>query len=189
MLGSPYLYDRKAIFYWEKNHYHLFKDGIQYIVHSHKIKTDCSFANTGQLKRVINASKELTLMSISTGGSTLELGVANQGQMLQDALVVQHDGMMIESIDGTLGKNVPVVKDRYVVDLFSFISALLFSLMLVNFCWLVATTVDVDAYGSDRIMFMINNVVAVFIVLVSQVFRCTDDTGQVGKPSPHFMLE
>jgi hypothetical protein len=53
----------------------------------------------------------------------------------------------------------------------------------------VATTVDVDVYGSDRIMFMINNVVAVFIVLVSQVFRCTDDTGQVGRSSPHLLLE
>ena len=128
-------------------------------------------------------------MSVSTGGSTLELGVANQGQMLQDAPTVEHEGMMIESIDSSLGKDVPVVKDRYVVDLFSFISALLFSLMLVNVCWLVATIIDVDAYGSDRIMFMINNVVAVFIVLVSQVFRCTDDTGQVGRPSPHFMSE
>ena len=96
---------------------------------------------------------------------------------------------MIESIDGSLGKNVHVVKDRYVVDLFSFISALLFSLMLVNVGWLVAMTVDVDAYGSDRIMFMINDVVAVFIVLVSQVFRCTDDIGQVGRPSPHLMSE
>ena len=128
-------------------------------------------------------------MSVSTGGSTLELGVANQGQMLQDALAVQHEKMMIESIDGSLGKNVPVVKDRIVVDLFSFISALMFSLMLVNFCWLVATTLDVDVYGSDNIMFMFNNIVAVFIVLVSQVFRCTEDTGQVGRPSPHLLSE
>ena len=128
-------------------------------------------------------------MSVSTGGSTLELGVANQGEMLQDTPIVQHEGTLIESIDGSLGKNVPVVKNRYVVDLFFFISVLLFNLMLVNVCWLVAMTVDVDAYGSDRIMFMINNIVAVFIVLVSQVFKCTNDTGQVGRPSPHFMSE
>lgn len=69
VLGSPYLYDWKAIFYREKNHYHLFKDGIQYIVHSHKIKTGRSFTNTGQFKRVINASKDLTLMSINKGDS------------------------------------------------------------------------------------------------------------------------
>ena len=66
VIGSPYLYDKKEIFYREKYHYHLFKDGIQYVVHFHRIKIDHSFANTGQLKRVINASKELTLMSIST---------------------------------------------------------------------------------------------------------------------------
>ena len=109
--------------------------------------------------------------------------------MLQDAPTVQREGMMIESIDGSLGKNIPIVKDQYFVDLFSFIFTLLFSLMLVNVCWLVAMTTDVDVDGSDRIMFMINNVVAAFIVLVSQVFRCTDDTGQVGRPSPHFVSE
>lgn len=101
-------------------------------------------------------------MSVSTGGSTLELRVANQGQMLHDAPTVQHEGMMIERIDDSLGKIVLVVKNRYVVDLFSFIFALLFILMLVNFCWLVATTVDVEAIGSDRIMSLFNNISVVY---------------------------
>ena len=35
VLGSPYLYDMKAIFYREKNKYHLFKDGIEFIVIAH----------------------------------------------------------------------------------------------------------------------------------------------------------
>lgn len=46
VLDSPYLYDRKTIFYREFNHYHLFKDDIKYIMHSHIIKIDGSFANT-----------------------------------------------------------------------------------------------------------------------------------------------
>jgi hypothetical protein len=38
VLGIPYLYDRKAIFYKEKNQYHLTKEGNEYVVHSHHIK-------------------------------------------------------------------------------------------------------------------------------------------------------
>ena len=36
VLGSPYLYDRKTIFYIEHNQYHLFKEEIEYIdIHIH----------------------------------------------------------------------------------------------------------------------------------------------------------
>jgi hypothetical protein len=40
VLGSPYLFDRKVVFYREENKYHLFKDGVEYIVRSHHIKTN-----------------------------------------------------------------------------------------------------------------------------------------------------
>ena len=64
VLGSLYLYDQKAIFYREHNQYHLFKEGIEYIVHSHLIKNDISFGTTQQLKMVVNAGRNLTLMSV-----------------------------------------------------------------------------------------------------------------------------
>ena len=64
VLGSPYLYDRKEIFYQEHNQYHLFKEGIEYIVHSHSYKNDKSLGTTQQLKRVVNASQNLALMSM-----------------------------------------------------------------------------------------------------------------------------
>ena len=35
VLGSPYLYDRKAIFHCHENKYHLFKDGKEFIVRVH----------------------------------------------------------------------------------------------------------------------------------------------------------
>ena len=38
VLVNPYLYDRKAIFFREENKYHLKKDGVEYIVRSHKMK-------------------------------------------------------------------------------------------------------------------------------------------------------
>ena len=34
-LGSSYLYDRKSIFHIHENKYHLFKDGVEYIVRAH----------------------------------------------------------------------------------------------------------------------------------------------------------
>jgi len=40
VLGSAYLYDRKAIFYRVENKYQLTKDGIEYIITAHKLKKD-----------------------------------------------------------------------------------------------------------------------------------------------------
>ena len=63
VLGSPYLYDRNTILYREHNKYHLFKEIIEYIVHSHSFKNDRSLGTTQQPKRVVNASRNLALMS------------------------------------------------------------------------------------------------------------------------------
>jgi hypothetical protein len=46
VLGSPYLYDRKAIFYREHNKYH----GIEFIVRVHQMKTNLSVVSTEQMK-------------------------------------------------------------------------------------------------------------------------------------------
>ena len=35
VLGGPYLYDRKSIFHRHENKYHLFKNGVEYIVRAH----------------------------------------------------------------------------------------------------------------------------------------------------------
>ena len=47
VLGSPYLYDRKSIFYRAKNKYQLVKDGIEYIVRAHKLKNNYIIINSG----------------------------------------------------------------------------------------------------------------------------------------------
>jgi hypothetical protein len=62
VLGSPYLFDRKFVFYREENKYHLLKDGIEYIVISHRIKTNISLVSTGQMKRLVSESKYFVLM-------------------------------------------------------------------------------------------------------------------------------
>jgi hypothetical protein len=38
VLGSPYLYDHKEIFYRTKNQYHLTKACQEYVVHAHNVK-------------------------------------------------------------------------------------------------------------------------------------------------------
>jgi hypothetical protein len=64
-LGSPYLFDRKAIFYHEENKYHLFKDVIEFIFIAHCIKTNVSLVSTWKMKRLMSASKYFVLMIVN----------------------------------------------------------------------------------------------------------------------------
>jgi hypothetical protein len=64
VLGSPYLYDRKAIFHHHVNKYHLFKNGVEYIVRDHTKKMNLSLVNAGQMKRLVNASNNFVLLMI-----------------------------------------------------------------------------------------------------------------------------
>ena len=64
VLGSPYMYDRKAIFYRETNMYYITKHGIEYIVRAHCMKTNISLVSANQMKRLINASKNFVLMIV-----------------------------------------------------------------------------------------------------------------------------
>lgn len=64
VLASPYLYDRHAIFYRGENKYHLYKDKIEYIVRAHKTKTNLALINAGQMKRLVNSSKNFVLMIV-----------------------------------------------------------------------------------------------------------------------------
>jgi hypothetical protein len=64
VLGSPYLYNRRSIFNRHENKYHLFKNGVEYIVRAHTKKMILSLTNVGQMKRLVNASKNLVLLMI-----------------------------------------------------------------------------------------------------------------------------
>jgi hypothetical protein len=55
VLGSPYLYDRKAIFYMTKNQYHLTKEGQEYVVHSHHVKENKTRQTMKQLRKAAQA--------------------------------------------------------------------------------------------------------------------------------------
>lgn len=64
VLGVPYLYNRNAIFYRTENKYQLTKDGIKYIVRAHKLEDNFSLINSGQMKRIVNSSKQYLLMIV-----------------------------------------------------------------------------------------------------------------------------
>jgi hypothetical protein len=64
VLGISYLYDRRTIFHHHENTYHLFKNGVEYIVRSHTKKLNLSLVNVGQMKRLVNVSKNIFLLMI-----------------------------------------------------------------------------------------------------------------------------
>ena len=64
VLGSTYLNDRKELFHCHENKYHFFKYGIDSIIRAHKKNTSLSLIHGGEMKRIVNASQNLTLLMI-----------------------------------------------------------------------------------------------------------------------------
>eukprot|EP00253_Pinus_taeda_P009349 PITA_09349 len=58
VLGSPYLYDTKAVFY------HITKDGVEYIVWDYQNKINSSLISAGKMKILVNSSKTCMLMVV-----------------------------------------------------------------------------------------------------------------------------
>lgn len=64
VLGSPYLYDRKAVFFRHENKYQITKDGVEYIVRAHQNKINANLVSAGQMKRLVNSNKGCMLMVV-----------------------------------------------------------------------------------------------------------------------------
>ena len=64
MLGSPYLYDRKVVFFCHENKYHLTKGGVEYIVRAHSMRVNTTLVSAGKMKRLINTNKRYVLMVV-----------------------------------------------------------------------------------------------------------------------------
>ena len=64
LFGSPYIYDRKDIFYREDNRCQLTKDRVEYILRARRMKTNLSLVFANQMKRLVNASKNFGLMIV-----------------------------------------------------------------------------------------------------------------------------
>ena len=59
VLGNPYLYDKKTMFYRDHNKYNIFKDGIEFTVRAHKMKHDFSIISMGENKMLINFTHQI----------------------------------------------------------------------------------------------------------------------------------
>ena len=65
LLGIPYLYDNKAVFYREENKYQLFKHGEKIIIRAHRIKTNLSRVSTGHMKKLVRTNNKFILMMVN----------------------------------------------------------------------------------------------------------------------------
>jgi hypothetical protein len=168
-LGSPYLYDSKAIFYMEHNQYHLFKKDNEYIVHAHHIKANQSLLTIEQLKKASYASNTPIIMrSKATDlkhGHEMVVGWEFNHTLLQDKLMSCNPIKHIGSFSV----------------IFMILSLLIFS------TWMV-----VDSVRCERVQ-MANNMLSVLMVIMQLIMmrhvHRTEfkDKGQVGRPILHLM--
>jgi hypothetical protein len=146
VLGSPYLYDCKAIFYREHNQYHLFKKGTEYVVHAHHIRENQSLLTMKHLNKenyarntpIIVPSKAVDLKHEHEMVVGWEF---NHTNLLQDKLIswkpVKHIGLFTV--------------------IFMMLSLLMFS------TWMV-----VDSVRCERVQ-MDNNMLSVVMVVVQLI--------------------
>jgi hypothetical protein len=149
VLGSPYLYDQKVIFYREHNQYHLFKEGIEYIVHSHSFKNEKSLGTTQQLKRVVNASRNLALMSIQC----------------KEEKNPKHEKEVSNHYDAPVLVDSVLDKSQHGMGTISFTcSMFIFGLLLISSMWLGPTMLNEDVI--KNVIDVLNNVSAVLIFVL-----------------------
>ena len=128
VLGIPYIYDRKKIFYREHNQYDLLNEIIEYIIHSHSFKNDKSWGTTQQLKRVVNASWNLTLMS-------MQFKEEKNPKHEKEVSLHHNAPIMVDSVS--------MVKHNHDMGTISFIcSILIFIFLLFSSIWLVPTILN-----------------------------------------------
>jgi hypothetical protein len=64
VLGNPYLYDRKVVFFRHEKKYHLTKGGVEYIVRAHNMRVNTTLVSAGKMKKLINTNKRYVLMVV-----------------------------------------------------------------------------------------------------------------------------
>jgi hypothetical protein len=169
VLGSPYLYDRKAIFYREKNQYHLTKAGQEYVVHAHHVKENKTLQTMEQLRKAAQARNTPIIVS-------------NQVIDLK-----QEQEMIVEwKINHSLLQD-KLMSCKYYKHISSF-AVIFFMLSLV----MLSTWMIVASVRCDRVQ-MANNMLSVImivlqLILMRQVHRTEfKDREQVGWPIPSLM--
>jgi len=63
---SPYLYDRKAVFHRYEHKYNFLKDGVKYIVRTHRKKLNISLVNGWENEESSECKSELEILDDQT---------------------------------------------------------------------------------------------------------------------------
>jgi hypothetical protein len=166
VLGSPYLYDRKAIFYRSKNQYQFTKEGHDYIVHAHHVKESNKLQTMEQLTKAVQVSDKPLIVS----SEVIDLK--------------QEQNMIME-----WKLNHQLLKDKLMsCKYFKYISSFAVVFLMLSLA-MFSTWMIVASVKCSRIA-MTNNVLSVVIIvlqliLMRQVHRTEfRDRGQAGWPIP-----
>jgi hypothetical protein len=169
VLGSPYLYDRKTIFYREHNQYHLIKEGNEYVVHAHHLKENQSLQTMEQLRK-------------ETYARNTPIIVPNQ------AIDLKHEHEMIVEwkFNHTLLQD-KIMSCNYYKHISSFAVIFLMLSLLMFSTWMVVASVRCERVQVANNMMSVVMVV-LQLILMRQVHKTEfKDREQVGWPIPHLM--
>jgi hypothetical protein len=169
VLGSPYLYDRKEIFYRTKNQYQLTKVGQDYMVHAHHVKANKTLQTMEQLKKAVQARNKPIIVS---------------NEVID--LKKEHEMIVEWKINHRLLQD-KLMSCKYYKYIISF-AVMFFILSLV----MLSTWMIVASVKCDRVQ-MANNMLSVVmivlqLILMRQVHRTEfRDRGQAGWPIPSLL--
>jgi hypothetical protein len=168
VLGSPYLYDCKEIFYRTKNQYQLTKTGQDYVVHAHHVKENKTLQTMDQLKKVVQASKKPIIVS----NEVIDL---KQEQEMIVEWKINHK---------LLQDKLMLCKYYKYISSFAIVFLMLSLIMLST--WMIVASVRCKRVQMDNNMISVVMIV-LHLILMRQVHRTEfRDRGQSRWPIPRF---
>jgi hypothetical protein len=169
VLGSPYLYDRKAIYYREQNQYHLIKSVKEYVVHAHHLKASQSLQTMEQLRKTTHASDTPIIVS---------------NQVID--LKQEHEMIVEWKFNHALLQD-KLMSCKYYKHISSFAVIFLMLSLVKLSTWMIVASIRCDRVQVAKNMLSVIMVV-LQLILMRQVHRTEfKDKEQVGWPIPHLM--
>jgi hypothetical protein len=169
VLGSPYLYDRKEIFYREHKQYHLIEEGNEYVVHAHHLKENQSLEIMEQLRKAAYASNTPIIVR-------------------KQAIDLKHEHEMIVEwkFNHTLLQD-KLISCKYYKHISSFAFIFLMLSLLMFSTWMVVASIRCERVQvANNMLSIVMGVLQ--LILMRQVYRTKfKHREQVGWPIPHLM--
>jgi hypothetical protein len=170
VLGCPYLYDRKEIFYMTKNHYQLTKEGQHYMVHAHHVKSNKTLQTMEQLKKVVQASNKPIIVS----NEVIDL---NKEHEMVVEWKINHNFLQDK-----------LMSCKYYKYISSFVVVFLMLSLVILSTWMIVASVKCDRVQMANNMFSVVMIV-LELVLMRQVHRTEfRDRGQAEWPILRFFI-